>query len=651
MRWFRNTREAKNLFYLCSTAAIAVTNIAWAESFDTAKTAGNTSAGLVQGRFGDAKALNQNLNAPMTDRSTQMTTLDGSKSFGAALGIPSSNKFLEIVIQPSSTGDLSNVIVAQDLNADGNFDHTFNLGMPVSGACSNGFISCSPGTWNNCLSYQWVSDSAGNLSVQPVESMTRLAGCFCINSSCGSNLAWTNSSIVLQALGGGAVASIRVQDATTTITDVATDPVMITYYGQLIRNAESAAETVPATAAMAGPQNQQKYYTDWSGLEAQKDNISLTQASDPDSLYYQLTNSAASTNAEVRRCNVTRVESVTPRDRLLGYRVKAYLGWDADGSNKECYWGLDGQCKAVFARTSSWDQCRTLFRSKLSDVIQSLYGVSFTCQVIKEDSVTSASGPRCYGSDGSDPIAYYNVRCYQDLPEQGEIEIEEYPEFRGKKDFVGETISDGCSTVDADPTCKLRGETVDGVITVRDYAVTGLNQLPTCRTFEGVVGPLDICKPWWQQQREYVCTTTPPAFDLTRYKTVKETTTLAGTSFSFKDYRQNADGTWSTFDGSGILPAGETYEACMPTCKVKRPVKHTETSVFGSVESKLVDNSSFTTHYLSCTPDNVCPTESGDQIVTPCGCIDEFSQAAAIMQTMRLSGADNICSSGTPLPP
>lgn len=648
MQWFRNTL-IKGI--LCSSAVAVFSGHLLAADIDTAKSDANSAGAAVQSRYGSPDALNKNLNIPMTNSSTQMTTVDGSKSFGAALGIPSSNKFLEIMIQPSATGDLTNVIVAQDLDANGVFDHTFNIGMPVSGVCSNGFISCSPGTWNSCLAYKWASDVSGNLSVVPADSITRLAGCSCINSSCGSNLAWSNSGIILQALGGGAVASIRVQDATTTITDVATDPVTITYYGQLVRNAESSASTVPATSSLAGPQTQQKYYTDWPGLEDAKSNISLTQSTDPNSLYYQLTNSAASTNAEVRRCNVTRVESVVPRDRLLGYRVKVYLGWDADGANKECYWGLDGQCIAAFARTSSWDQCRSLFYNKMGDVIQGLYGVSYTCQTIKEDSVTSASGPRCYGSDGSDPIAFFNIRCYQSSPEQGEVEIEEYPELRGKKDFVGETINDGCSTIESDSKCKLRGETIDGVITVRDYAATGLNQLPTCRTFDGVMGPLDICKPWWQKQREYVCTTTPPTFDLTRYKTVKETTVRTGTSFSFKDYRQGSDGSWSTFDSSGILPPGDAYDTCMPTCKVKRPVKRTETSVFGSVETKMVDNSSFETHYLACNADNVCPTEAGDQIVNPCGCLDEFSQAASIMQSMRLSGADSICSTGTPLPP
>jgi len=167
-----------------------------------AKSRGNSSAGLVKGRYGSAKALNQNLNVPMTNNATQMNTLDGSKAFNAALSAPSSAKFLEIFIQPSGSGDLSVVKVSQDLNSDNQVDHVFNVGTPVSGVCSNGFISCSPGTWGNCQAKGWLSDDAGKLSVVNVP-ITQLSGCFCINSSCGSNLVWTNASVVLKALGGG----------------------------------------------------------------------------------------------------------------------------------------------------------------------------------------------------------------------------------------------------------------------------------------------------------------------------------------------------------------------------------------------------------------------------------------------------------------
>lgn len=635
-----------------AVASLAADQAAIDADLASSKTTGKDAGALVKGRYGTKSTLNQNLSVPMTDSTVQMNTVDGSKSFSAALGIPSSNKFLEILIQPSSTGDLSSVLVSQDLNSDNAIDHAFSLGVPVSGVCANGFISCTPGTWTGCVAYQWISDDAGKLAIQAADNIIRMAGCFCINSSCGSNLVWTNSSIVLQALGGGAVGAIRAKDATTTITNVTTDPVTITYYGQLVRKADSAATTTPATASMAGPQVQQGYYSSWSTLDAERDNISLTQSTDPNSMYYMLTNSAAATNAQVRTCNINRLEKLTPRERVLGYRVTVFMGWDADGSSKECYWGTPGVCKPVLGSTSTWQQCQDLFFDLLGPkIIQNLYGVTVTCKDIKIDAVTNDPGLRCYGSDGGDPIQYYNLRCYDNVIEQGEVEVEEYPVLQGKKDFVEESISNGCASIESDTSCRLRGETVDGVATARNYAATGLNQLPSCRVFEGVAGPLTICRQWWQKSREYVCDVPQPSFDLTRYKTVKDSTSLNGATLSLTDYRQGADGSWVTVPMSGTLPQGESYDTCIPSCKVKRPIQHTETSILGPVSDLMMDSGSFETRYLTCSAGNVCPTEPGDEVVTPCGCVDEFPLAASIMQTMRLSGADNICSSGTPLSP
>lgn len=672
MQWPKNTARIRIFsFVLALTAALA--GGAWGEDtpLTTASSGGTTSGSMVQGRFGDAKALNQNLNAPMTNSSTQMYTLDGSKSFSAALGIPSSNKFLEIIIQPSGTGDLSNVIIAQDLNADNTFEHTFTIGMPVSGVCSNGFISCSPGTWNDCRAYGWVSDDTGKLQVGSAP-ITSLAGCFCINSSCGSNLAWTNSGVVLQALGGGAVGSIRVKDATTTITNVAMDPIMITYYGQLTRQAGSAAASVPATASMPGPQTQQSYYGNWSTLDAERDNISLTQASDPGSLYYQMTNSESSTNAQVRACNVTRTgtinSTVESSDYNTGYtylHTEHYIDMQIwQSTDKQTYklqlmdhWdGRDhesalGQVWHEPMDTNKWHTINT-FTLPLNDstsaskLSKALFGMKIVSgagctpgSVYTIDGVTQGFNRRvnvggyCSGAGMQYPYLQWSYL------------------FEFQKDVYVESIADGCSTIASDPTCRLRGETVDGVPTTRNYTSTGLHQLPSCRTLSGNVQSFDICRQWWQKQREYVCDVAPPSFDLTRYKTIKDTTATSGTSFNFTDYRQSADGSWSSVAMNGTLPEGQTYETCMPTCKIKKPIRYTEVTLTGTVGDNMMDSNSFETRYLPCSPDNVCPVEPGDQIVTACGCIDEFAQAATIMQSMRLSGADSICSSGTAKPP
>ena len=41
---------------------------------------------------------------------------------------------------------------------------------------------------------------------------------------------------------------------------------------------------------------------------------------------------------------------------------------------------------------------------------------------------------------------------------------------------------------------------------------------------------------------------------------------------------------------------------------------------------------------------------SGEEIVIDCQCINEFAEAATVIQTLRLAGKDNICSSGQKQP-
>jgi len=192
---------------------------------------------------------------------------------------------------------------------------------------------------------------------------------------------------------------------------------------------------------------------------------------------------------------------------------------------------------------------------------------------------------------------------------------------------------------------------VDGVPTLVNNTPTGLTQLPNCKNFTGDVKSFEVCRAWWQKQREYTCVEPQQQIDLARFSKIKDTINVSGTSFAFTDLRKGSTGAWTAASMQGVLPQGDTYGLCMPTCKVKRAGQLTQVGLSGSVSANLVDNSTFETRYLPCEEDNVCPAEPGDIIEMQCGCIDEFPLAASIMQTMRLSGADSICSDGTPKAP
>jgi hypothetical protein len=56
----------------------------------------------------------------------------------------------------------------------------------------------------------------------------------------------------------------------------------------------------------------------------------------------------------------------------------------------------------------------------------------------------------------------------------------------------------------------------------------------------------------------------------------------------------------------------------------------------------------YDTFYHSCTISagvSQCPLGAGEELVSDCGCLDDFPEAVVMMQTVRLGGADMICTS------
>jgi hypothetical protein len=43
----------------------------------------------------------------------------------------------------------------------------------------------------------------------------------------------------------------------------------------------------------------------------------------------------------------------------------------------------------------------------------------------------------------------------------------------------------------------------------------------------------------------------------------------------------------------------------------------------------------------------MCPAGAGEEVLISCQCINEFAEAATIMETMNQAGKDLICSDGT----
>lgn len=237
MRWSRNIVMASVL--------LLGSGISFAGPGDP-DAAARSSADMVLGQFGSASGIQNNAVQPMMSNNKLLCTLDGSKCDSARVSSSPSNKFLEISVQLSGTGDLGQVIVNEDLTMNGSLSSSFSVPFPVSGICVNGVIGCDAGTWNNCIYYQWNADIYGRLSLVP-SAINELSSCYCINKSCGSNLDGTDLPVTLRSLGGGVIAAIQSKIPNVVVSDVSIKGAGIMYYGPQADG--SASVTTPAAPA------------------------------------------------------------------------------------------------------------------------------------------------------------------------------------------------------------------------------------------------------------------------------------------------------------------------------------------------------------------------------------------------------------------
>jgi len=650
VRWSRNTAASLAMALMMgSSSALAIDG----------KTAGQDAGKSALSRFGSKNAINSNISLPMTNSSNLMQTVNGATSFPATLTAPSSAKFLEVFIQPSATGDLQQVIVSQDLNTDGTIDNAHTVPALVSGVCANGFISCNAGSWSNCRYYTWTADSDGRVSEAPA-SITDLGGCYCINSSCGSNLVWVNSAIVLKDIGGGIVNAVHTSNTSSTITNVATDITTITYFGQVTTKTSNAATSVAAFASSPAVDTLTGYYSKWQQLTAARDSAAIAQTADPNSFYYLISNSGAARQAQGKAsvCTINRSGSVNTVSEDIGFDLRFYTGYDGGGSKEECFWAKDNMtCMDVwFSGGQGWQTCKDTSQAHINEIVvqivPGLVPAGFSCARVDIVNVIDPVNPHpgCYGSADNSTHAFYNVNCFSRIPQPGSGLVVESPLIREKRDEYTENITDGCSSLAADPECTLQAEDVDGVVTWQNFNSTGLNQFPSCKSFTGQVGTNNICRDWWHKKRTYVCGSQQYDFSdvTTRFGQVVSSASDNTVNLTFQDPRLGPTG-WTVANGSINLPQRDPATECEVACKTRIAKIDTQVTTTGNVTDMRVPAQSYDIFYKTCI-DTICPADPGEEIVIDCQCINEFAEAATVIQTLRLAGKDNICSSGQKQP-
>ena len=289
------------LFRIVPAVALAtmVPNLASAQSIEDRARA---AAGAVRARTGDSDTLRQNYVTPGL-AGQPIATIDNSKSFNPNLSCQKSATLMEVLIQPSASGDIGSVQVARDTDLDGTVDSRAALPVPVSGICANGVISCAPGTWSQCRYFRWDIAPAGTLKLTE-SPMTGLAGCYCVNNSCGTNLVWGNLPSVLGDLGGGMIGALTTADPRIGVAQAVIDGPVIRYVG---------AQTTACAANQALPQSAYQAHPATLAGDA-------AAAATGNSVFQALSSSTTGLGRaqQMRRCTIERIVTAIRMGRIVG---------------------------------------------------------------------------------------------------------------------------------------------------------------------------------------------------------------------------------------------------------------------------------------------------------------------------------------------
>ncbi|MFJ5932273.1 hypothetical protein ACIQCS_21430 [Sphingomonas sp. NPDC092440] len=631
--------------------AVALPNAGFAQSSDDRARA---AAAASRAKSSTSDKLLQNYVKPGL-AGQPISTVDSSRTFTPSLACQKTATLLELLVQPAASGDLDMVRISRDTNLDGKFDATATLPVPVSGICANGIISCDPGTWNNCHSYRWSVDGSAAPRLETAV-MTDLAGCYCINNSCGSGLAIANLPSILKDLGGGVVAALTTADPRYGIAEARIDGPVISYVGAQ-STACTASPSVGQTAYRANP-------------AAIAGDAAAAAASSP--VFQMLAGSPAATSRteEVRNCTVrrqVRLTGATPRDVIArtsggygdyvspgGDRITFQMGSPVNNSL------TGGSCSLFDFRM----RLSVIDPDRLTDIRLTRYEMDDWMQVYIDGQLVYAD-PSTWRSPGLPSASCDRKTNWQGAPNldlkpwmtRGDHEIRIALAVGGNGELdaqidaaidtscrASENVVDGCASYAGNAACRLTDEHVDGVATIVNGIRTGLTPLPQTRVIAGGACSLSLARDFFEKERRYRCRVDSgmPDPDTSRGAWIIDHSTEA----MLADRTRASDGSYSSTTRNFALPDRGSVSACEPVCKTRRPQTNNAAALDGVTGGKQNTPAGWDMIYHTCQDSNVCPVGDGEELVQGCGCIDDFPEAVVMMQTMRLGGTDLVCTSG-----
>jgi len=596
---------------------------------------------MIMDAYGSRDGFAERISRPATSPDSPMHTLDNGKSFNTRLTCPSTGKFIEVSAQILSTGDIS-ATVKQDLDMDGVTEYTYQPPFNISGVCANGVISCDAGTWIGCKYYMWAADANARVSLQEAP-VTKLGGCYCINNSCNAQYVQNHISTILKDIGGGVAGAVQTVNPKYTVTDVKATDTALSYYGQ---NSVECSKLTKSGSPEA-------YYGNPGAITGAADAELAAQIQDSKSPYSLVRGSALNSNAgiSVTNCDVKRNVTVQILEHTasggstgslcVDHSLYARVYRENDttyhlqlldtGPGNEPHKGCDSGGGGI----GGWHTLEVVTIPRLPASFY--FCVNFTggdgCAQASSSCVTLTGQEvnviTCPAGGTQNPSFSYNYA------------------FTYKEDILLEAIDNQCKAFEIEAKCKLRKETVDGVVTRANFSPTGNNAAQSCKTFSGVEQH-EICRDWWTAKREYFCYGDEKSFDFTdmknRSKKIHDTAAESGSTLNYQDLRKDKYGNTVTEPNSIALYKKGAYGDCETSCKTRAPKDDTQAGMSCTTSGARTGTSSYDVFYKRCS-NGACPLEQGEELITDCQCMDDFADAASIMEALKEASKDIMCSS------
>lgn len=625
-----------------------------------------------EGQFKSPSALKENFVNPLLGGGN-LTTLDKAKSFNALIACPSSSKFLEIIMQPTQTGDI-NFYVQVDTDLDSRLDRSFTF-SGVSGLCVNGFIRCSPGTWNSCMYY--TIELNGTSLVEKRVSFTDLNSCFCVNNFCGSNLSWRNKEYVLKTFGGMIVSAYQKANPGFAVSNTNVQDVVISYYGQSTKDCQVTKDgsnmgseiselvmfyDVPSMLKTRGEEafRGSSYRSLMEGHLKQTVERRCTVKRIITEKRWDFTQVIVSSQAQ----NCPGISSVSVcGENCLSFTMPIYIS--AGGSYSSSF-SIDANPEfksKISSGSMSWctqtkgpypctdDDGWFVFSLNGQDFASGGYGDSEDCGNAPNGGCWhGVSIPVSSMREGTNTI---NVTIGGAGGGQGVLAGCRviWGKFLFSQSLKGcyidqNYIEDNCISLRNDPKCVLKDRVQNGVITVKNKMKTGLTPLTQCiQICEDV-----FCFNDWTVEDTYECDTDFSLPEMTRPQEILKTINYDGETLRFDDLRKEGEN-YVKYPSQSINIKLDVGEACPEVCRVRIKESAPEVGNAGPTSriNISVGQGTWRDEYRECK-EGRCPVETGEEVVANCACLTAFNEAIAVLQSLRLMGEDIICSSGVQKP-